>query len=167
MPQFPLRLPSRNEAALIGLALLVLLFASWLRRGEKIASLEALLAAKPLVESSRKEEKAKDVKRGPSKTTTKTTFDPNTGKKLAVEKVKESGASEEHTASKSEEARKETPICPQPHHAPTRYIGVAAGLDEWKKPRISGGLTFAERLDVGAYYDSRYSAAGAESRYRW
>lgn len=106
-----LRRPNKTEITLVGVVLVVLLLISWVNRGAEIKRLQTALDAKPLVESVRHTEKQKNVKRGPSKTTTKITFDPNTGKKLAVEKVKESGPVEEHTAAELDETRKATPIC--------------------------------------------------------
>src|SRR3990172_1826875 len=45
-----LRLPSRSEAELLGFAVFVLLFASWLRRGEAIKTRDTIIAAKPMIE---------------------------------------------------------------------------------------------------------------------
>lgn len=157
----PLRLPNRNEAALIGLAVLALLFASWLRRGEKIAVLEAQLAAKPRVEFRDRVVEHKVVVKGPTHVVTVQA--PDGTKTTTVDRAPETISSDKDRDTQ----RVETPICPAPYRAKTRYAGVALAPDAWDRPRLSLGLTFADRVDVGGYFDTRYSAFGLESRFRW
>lgn len=148
-----LRLPSRSEAELAGLVVIVFLAALFLNERGKVATRDAIIAARPAVE-----ERTHIVRvEAPAKVITKYLE----GK--VVERTIERGERRTETGSE----RSERPACPAERRAPTRYIGVALAPDAWQKPRVSGGLTFAERLDLGAYYDSRYSATGVETRYRW
>lgn len=167
MPQFPLRLPSRNEAALIGLAVLALLFASWLRRGEKISSLEAQLAAKPMVEFRDRVVEKRVVEKGPvhfvkvvAPDGTKTTTVDRAAVVVTTDKA-------------SDHERKETPICPQPHRAPTRYFGPTWGKDgfagSWVKG-ARGGINVMENWDLGGNLSRERDGAvvvGAETIFRW
>lgn len=152
-----LRLPSRGEAALIGGCAVALLFASWLRRGERIATLEAFIAARPLISESAK--RATDLKRGPVKVSRKTTILPDGTK--TVESVREVASEERHTA--SETARVETPACPAPRRPKTRYGHITLDPGASLTPRAAdAGLTLWDRLDVGGSYDWRYKALGIE-----
>lgn len=156
-----LRLPNRNEAAIIGLALLALLLASWTRRGEKISALEAQLAAKPRVEFRDRVVEKKVVVKGPTHVVTVVAKDGS--KTTTVDRAGETVTSDKNRDTQ----RVETPICPAPYRAKTRYAGVALAPDAWDRPRLSLGLTFADRVDFGGYFDTRYSAFGLESRFRW
>lgn len=153
MPQFSLRLPSRSELELAGLVVIALLLALFLNERRKVAMRDAIIAARPAVE-----ERVQLVRtEAPARVVTKYLE----GK--VVERVIERG--ERRTETVKEHS--ERPACPAERRAPTRYVGVALAPDAWQKPRISGGLTFADRVDLGGYYDSRYSALGVETRYRW
>lgn len=153
LPLPPLRLPSRSELELAGVVALALLCALFMNERRKVAVRDAIIAARPAVE-----DRVQLVRvEAPVKVVTKYLE----GK--VVERVIERG--ERRTETVKEHS--ERPVCLPERRAPTRYVGVALAPDAWQKPRISGGLTFADRLDVGGYFDSHYSALGLESRYRF
>lgn len=164
LPLPRLRLPSRSELEIFGLFVLVFFAAAYLREREKVATRDALLAARPALEEHRaiKEEK------GPSVTTRKfgpppapTPACPRPQPVLLEETISEGPSKREELVD-----RKETPMG-LPRAARTRYVGLSCSPDAWDRPRVSAGLTFMERLDAGAYFDSRYSAFGLETRYRF
>lgn len=157
MPQ--LRLPSRNEAALIALAIIVLLFVSWLRRGEKIATLEAALAAKPRVEFRDRIVEKKVTVRGPVQVVTVIAKD-------GTKTITANRAGETVTSDKARDLeRTETPICPAPYQARTRYVHLAGDAAGPYGGDI--GLTLWDRWDVGVTGDWRRQAVGAQVGLRW
>jgi hypothetical protein len=161
-----LRLPNRNEVAIAAVALLVLLFASWLRRGEKIASLESQLAAKPRVEFRDKIVEKRVVVKGPVHTVTvlakdgsKTTTTDRAPETVSTDKAKDA-------------IRVETPICP-PTHRQTRYAGLIFGADgyggSWVKG-FRGGINVFENWDLGGNVlreRSGETVLGGEVVLRW
>lgn len=171
MPQFPLRLPTRNELTLIGATLLVFFFASWLRRGEKIAVLEAALAAKPRVEFRDRVVEKRVVVKGPERVV-KVLVTAADGTKTATTTTDRAG--ETITAAKERDLeRTETPICPAPYPAKTRHAGVIFGAHgfagTWVEG-VRGGLTLADTWDLtGTVRRDRDGGVtpGGEVSYRW
>ncbi len=159
--------PSRNEV-LVALAFaVVFLFASWLRRGEKIAALESDLAAKPRVEYRDRIVEKRVVVKGPSRiikvkgpdgtVTTTTDRAPET---VSTEKDRDV----ENT---------ETPICPPPYRPKSRYVGLIVGKDgyqgSWVKG-VRGGINVIENWDLGVNLirdRSGDSAVGGDLSFRW
>jgi len=153
------RLP--RSAYVIGLLSLLLLWA-----GKVITVQQTLLDAKPLVEEHKVDARTEDVRRGPVKKVKTTTTLPDGTKTTTT--TTDSGPVEIHKDVKLEVARKETPVAVR---VPTRYVGASLTPLDWQHPRISAGLTFHGRLDLGAYWDTARrlndGALGLESRYRW
>jgi hypothetical protein len=159
------RLPTRNEIAVGSAALLVLLFASWLRRGEEIASLKTIIAAKPRVEfRDRIVEKrvvvkgdvriVREVVKAPDGTVTSRTETVTTDKDRDVVRI-------------------ETPVCPAPHRAPARYVGLIWGADgyggSWVKG-ARGGINVLENWDLGGNLAREKNGAtvlGGDVTFRW
>lgn len=157
-----LRLPTRSEACVAGAALLILLFASWQRRGEKISALEAQLAAKPMVE-----ERVKEVRvEGPVRVVEKFVVGP-AGACVLDERTTERGA----TTTTTEAEHEERPICAPEYSAHTRYAGLALDPLDARRPRLRAGVTLFDRLDLGGAYDTRFPPLGgalqAEAAYRF
>lgn len=163
---FP-RLPSRNELAIAGAALLVLLFASWLRRGEKIAVLESEFAAKPRVEFRDRVVEKRIVVKGPVHVVTVQA--PDGSKMTTVDRAPETVSTDKDR----DVSRVETPICPQPHRVPSRYVGPIFGKDgyagSWVKG-ARGGINVLENWDLGANLVREKSGAtvvGGDVVFRW
>jgi hypothetical protein len=80
-------------------------------------------------------------------------------------------APETTSVDKAKEAeRVETP--PQaPNRVQYRYVGLSLAPTDWRRPRVSLGVSLGRNLDVGAYWDTarRLSdgAVGAEGRARF
>jgi len=124
-----LRLPSRSEAELLGVVAFVLLFASWLRRGEAIKTRDAIIAAKPMVE-----ERVREVKvEGPVRVVEKIVKGADGS--CSIERTTDRG---EVTTSR-EADRKETPICLPTPAGKTWAIG--GGLDLRRRDRGTVGLS--------------------------
>lgn len=148
----------------------VFFFAAWLRRGERVASLEATLAARPQINDARKA--SLDVKRGPVKIIRKTTVAPDGTK--TTEQSREVAAEERHSAQESD--HQEKPACPAAAPAP-RYlagfvidprsavpalsiaprVGITIGgrLDLAYSKTISGGLLDGHRADAAWRFGGR------------
>lgn len=130
---------------------------------------QAIIDAKPLVEDFKADARIENVRRDPVTIKRRTETTKPDGTKKVVDSERIIGAVDSHLETKSESSHKETPIAPS--RAPTRYVGAALTPLDWQHPRISGGLTFAGRLDLGAYWDTARrltdGALGLETRYRW
>lgn len=148
-----LRLPSRFELELAGLAALIFLAAAYLRERQKVAARDAIIAARPATEEEVREIRVE----GPVRVV----------EKIVAGEVVERETMREVVRVERDSSRSETPACPPAPRPKTRYAGLAAAPDAWRRPRVSAGLTLADRLDLGAYYDSRYAAFGLETRVRW
>lgn len=165
-----LRLPTRGELALAGACAVVLLLASWQRRGEKIAALEAQLAAKPAVDERRevKEEKGPTVtKRRYAPPPPAAAGCPDPQPVLLEETVEEGPSRREELL-----AREETPVAPARTPAKPRWALLTLDPGQSFRPRrLQGGISFLEDARVtpmvGASYDWRYGAAGLEVGGRW
>lgn len=162
----------RHEVVLGLLAVALLLLYT---AGVKIHALKAALAARPEVDAASESHTFK----GPTLTKEKVrrfTRPPAPGEPkdcpaVNVEEVEREtleGAQESHASS----SRHEKPVGPEPA-AKTLYAGVALGPLAYQKPRFSAGVTLADRLDLGGYWDSRRAlndgAVGVETRlrFRW
>ena len=165
-----LRLPKPGELALIGLALLVLLFASWLRRGEKIASLETQLRAKPLVETKIVERVVVKKVAGPVRVVEKITT-AKSGERV-VERTIERASVVSEKGSSSEVSIVELPVIVAPADRiarPRWYVGAGyapaiAGSSGWAA-RI--GLCFGGRLDLGYRFARLAPHHGLEVAWRF
>lgn len=165
------RLPSRNELAVAAAFLLVLLFASWLRRGERIATLEAALAAKPKVEFRDRIVEKRVVVRGPVRVVKEVVQAPDGTKTTRTETDR---ASETVSTDKDRDvARVETPVCPPPRRLPSRFAGVIMGADgyagSWVKG-VRGGINVMENWDLGGNVLREKSGAtvlGGDVTFRW
>lgn len=162
-----LRLPSKGEAALIGLALVVFLFASWLRRGERIAVLEQALAAKPKVEFRDRVVEKKVVVKGSVRVVKVEA--PDGTKTTTVDRAPETVTTDKDR----DVARTETPVCPPPRRLPSRYAGVIMGADgyagSWVKG-ARGGINVLENWDLGGNVSREKSGAtvvGGDIIFRW
>ncbi len=167
MLPFKPRLPSRNEVSIAVGFVLVFLFASWLRRGEKIAALESELAAKPRVEFRDRVVEKRVVVKGPiriikvqSADGTVTTTTDRAPEIVSTDKDKEI-------------TRVETPICPAARAVSSRYIGLIAGAagygGSWIKG-FRGGVNILDNWDLGANVTREKSGAtvfGADLTFRW
>lgn len=140
-----LRLPTRGEAALAGAFALVLLFASWLRRGEKIAALEAQLAARPSVESHKRSETKKRT--GPKRTETRTTISPDGTK--TIDRVETIESQETNTRAESESISK--PV--QAYTTPRWLVGAATSPLDRSALSAFAGATIGGRLDLTVGWD--------------
>lgn len=134
-----------------------------------IGKQQAALDARPLVEDFKADARVEDVRRDPVTIKRRTETTKPDGTKKVVDSERIIGAVASHTETKSESAHKETPVAPA--FVPTRYVGAALTPLDWQHPRISAGLTFHGRLDLGGYWDTARrlndGALGLESRYRW
>ncbi len=162
-----LRLPNRNEVAIAVAAAVVLLFASWLRRGEKIAALEADLAAKPRVEFRDRVVEKRVVVKGP----------------IRIVKVQAADGSVTTTTDRAPETvstdkdkdvvKIETPICPPPSRPKSRYVGLIWGANGYRGSWVKGaraGINVLENWDLGANIvleKSGETVPGAEISFRW
>lgn len=160
----------RNE---IVLGLLIIAVMLLYCAGVKIGALKAALAARPAVDARTDSHTVK----GPTLTKEKirrytrppAPDAPPNSPGVAVEEIDREilEGGEETTASRS---LRETPVGPEPA-AKTGYIGLALDPFEYRKPRFSAGVTLADRLDLGGYWDSRRAlndgAVGVESRLRF
>lgn len=155
MLQLPFRLPSRSEATLIAALLFVLLFASWLRRGERIAALEA----RPAVQESAHVAKHEVVKRGPVKLSRKKTVAPDGT--VTTESTREVAGEERETNLAVDLKREETPPV-LPRAPTTRWVHGTFDINGYMPRRVAGGLTLWGRVDLGVSYDWRYRATGIE-----
>lgn len=153
------RLP--RSAYVIAVLSLLLLWA-----GKVIVVQQTQLDARPLTEDVKLDARTEDVRRGPVEISRTTTVAPDgTKTTVAVRKI---AAEERHTAASTESAHKETPV---PVWRPTRYVGASLTPLDWQHPRISAGVTYGGRLDLGVYWDTARrlndGALGAETRYRF
>lgn len=143
-----LRLPTRGEAELIGIIAFVLLFASWLRRGEAIKTRDAVIAAKPTIEERIVEKRIE----GPVRVVEKIIKSADGA--CSIERVTERGPvvierAAEHT---------ERPVCASTIAVKTWAVGGA--LDLQRRDRGSAGISksfgnisfgFSHDLGVGAH----------------
>lgn len=165
------RLPSRNEVAVAAAFLLVLLFASWLRRGEKIAALEAQLAEKPKVEFRDRVVEKRVVVRGPVRVVKEVVQAPDGTKTTRTETDR---APETVSTDKDRDvARVETPVCPPPTRPKSRYAGLILGTDGYAGSPVKGarvGLNVWQSWDLGVNVSRESSGAsvvGGEVVFRW
>ncbi len=162
-----LRLPSRSELAICAAALLVLLFASWLRRGEKIAVLEAALDAKPRVEFRDRVVEKRVVVKGPVHVVTVQAKDGS--KTVTVDRAPETIS----TDKARDVNRTETPICPPPYRAKSRYAGLIVGANGYQGSWVKGiraGINVFDSWDFGGNAVRERSGAtviGGDIIFRW
>lgn len=162
-----LRLPSKGEAALIGAALVVLLFVSWLRRGERIAVLEQAVAAKPRVEFRDRIVEKRVVVKGPVRVVKVEA--PDGTKTTTVDRAAETISTDKDR----DVARSETPVCAPPRPAKTRVAGVLFGPHGFGGSWVEGGrlgLTFVDTWDLAARVQRMPSGSvgvGADASFRW
>jgi hypothetical protein len=113
--------------------------------------LELVVASRPAIQ----DHKSKERKVGPKRTETTTTIAPDGTK--TIKKVQDV-ASEE---TKTEVAHSEVPAAIPVRPSRTRYLGLGVDpLDYARLPRLRGGVTLLERLDVGLAYDARRPLTG-------
>lgn len=154
-----------------GAALLVLVSASWLRRGEKIASLESALAAKPLVEFRDRVVEKRVVVKGDVRIVREVVKAPDG---TVTSRTETARAPETVTTDKDRDVvRVETPICPAPHKVPARYAGLIWGADgyggSWVKG-ARGGINVLENWDLGGNLAREKNGAtvlGGDVTFRW
>lgn len=143
------------------------------RQGESIATLRAALEAKPAVQERVVYKDRVVFKRveGPTRTETRTVIAPSGDRVIEKVVYKDRVVVERDSEKAGETARVETPNCPPEKHLPTRYLGLGLDPLRYEKPRLRAGLTFWNRLDVGAAYDTRFAptngAAQLEAAWRF
>jgi hypothetical protein len=153
----PLRLPSRSELELLGLVVIAGLLALYLNERGKVATRDAIIAARPAVDERRevKEEK------GPTVTTRKygpppapTPACPRPGPVLLEETVSQGPSKREESF-----ARQETPLgLPAPRY--DRFVGVIFDptmpgtqgnpLAPLRIRGVRAGITIRRRVDAAA-----------------
>ena len=133
------------------------------------------LSVKPEIQSevkvSKTEAKVKNVKRGPAETFKKKTTTPDGTVIVETTKRLESEETFEDAKGTFDSLEKKSEV---PVFAPAnkrRYVGIAVNPLNHTRPRVSVGLNFFGRLDLGVYYDSQYKfdkgAFGLETRFRF
>lgn len=153
-------------AALCALCLALLLVVWGLM--QHIGKLNATLAAKPKVEYSKQVVEKKVVVAGPERVVEKIREVP--GGERIVERTIYRDVVRTETGTDTNVDRKEAPVG-LPATRKSRYVGL--GLDPLapEKPRLRAGLTFWDRLDLGAAYDTRFApksgALQAEASFRF
>ncbi len=166
-----MRLPNRNEFALAASALVVLLFASWLRRGEKIARLEANLAAKPKIEYKDRIVEKRVVVKGPVRVVKVVVKSPDGT--TTTQSISDKAEETVETDKARDVEKVETPICPPPRRAPSRFFGFVVGRDGYQGSWIKGvraGINVLENWDLGANVVRERSGAsvvGGDISFRW
>jgi hypothetical protein len=132
-------------------AIAVALLAWGLRLGQKVAARDAIIAARPTVSERVR------VERGPVRIVRTTVYLPDGTKKIEQ--------SRDIASEKRETDHTEAPACPAPHVNKPRW---AHGIGDMGGPyALNAGMTFWDRLDVGASYDWRHKAPGFVIGGRW
>lgn len=142
------------------------LYIASLRR--QLSEANAALAARPTVHLEA-EQQLKTVRvAGPERVDIRTVY--KDGQIVYVDRVLTRDPVTTTTVKDSEVRKDVTPSCPAPRHY-GRYLGIADGLPQEDKPRLRGGMTFGDRLDLGIAYDTRFSplngAIQAEASWRF
>jgi hypothetical protein len=154
--------PSAKTAAFLGaVAFLLFLIFSFIKQGQRIAVLEAALAAKPRVEFKDRVVEKRVVVKGP----------------VHVVKVENADGSKTTTVDRAVETvnvdrdrehdRVETPVTVPGTEAKTRYAGVLAGSRGLAGVRA--GISLGRSWDLGAVVvrRDRSNSVGAELTFRW
>lgn len=130
----PLRLPSRSELELIGLAALVFFVAAYKRESEKVAARDAIIAMKPRVEFRDRVVEKRVVVKGPVRVVREEL--PDGTKRTTTDR----GAETIATDKSRDLARTETPVCPPPERAKTVAFGGGVNLrDLIQEKRVKRG----------------------------
>ncbi len=132
---FPLslRLPTRSELELVGVVVLVFFVSAFLREREKVASRDAIIAAKPRVEFRDRIVEKRVVVKGPVHVVTVQARDGS--KTITVDRSAETIS----TDKARDLARTETPVCPAPDRP--RTWGFGGSLDLRRRDRGSVGAS--------------------------
>lgn len=154
--QTRLRLPNAFEFILALSVALLFFMALSARRGQRIATLEAVLAARPATE-----EQVRLVRvSGPIQWRTRIETKPG-GEKI-IERWRSAGPSEV----REDRSHEETPACAPETPRKSRWASVTIAPGDIPKPysihRAAAGITLWDRLDIGGSYDWRYNAAGID-----